>query len=670
MSHADIPVPGLLWGPYPQRRVAPKRWRERLSLQARGAATWLLSWAGTWQARQDRAVLRALRAAALASRPANGQDLVQRIRVQLQQEGLSSDAIVQALACVAMQAERVLGVTPFDTQLIAAHAVLNNTLAEMATGEGKTLAVALAAAVAALAGIPVHVVTSNDYLVMRDTQQLAPLYDALGLRVGHVVQADDAPARRLAYGCDVTYVTANELVFDYLRDGLTGLTGLAAERARPRAAAAPATLLRGLCMAIVDEADAILIDDARVPLILSQPSPWAAAQGHAQQALQFARGLQADADFSLNTTTLAASLTDAGRERLQAAAAGLDAASMAPEWRHAQHREHAVCMALVALHGLQLDTHYVVRADAQGQRRVQIVDAATGRIAQGRAWSQGLQQLVEAKEACSASPALATVAQLTFQRFFVRYLRLGGLSGTLTEARAELMACYAKTVRRVPLRRPSCRQVWPTRLLADAPSVWQAVASQLRHGHHQPAAQRRPVLVATHSVRDAQALSQVLTQHGLPHAVLHARQDADEARVIAQAGQAAAVTVTTNMAGRGTDIALGPGVAALGGLHVICCQLNDTRRSDRQLAGRAARQGDPGSVQTLLSLDAPLLRGYPAPLRVGLAALATHLPSAAVRALARLPQWATEQAQRQQRQRLIDEDERQQRQLAFGATFE
>jgi preprotein translocase subunit SecA len=611
-------------------------------------------------------------AAALAfTTPSHADVMVQDTRTRLQREGLSDAAIVQALACVCVRAEQVLGVRPFDSQVIAAHAVLNNRLAEMATGEGKTLAVALAAAVAALAGMPVHVVTSNDYLVARDAKALAPLCSALGLRVGHVVQADAATERALAYACDITYVTAHELVFDYLRDGLSGLTGQVTRFAPRPGPGASSTLLRGLCMAIVDEADAVLIDEACVPLILSQPSPLAAMQDHAQQALQFARCLHADVDFNINRAAMAATLTDAGRRRLQHAAASLNAASAAAEWRHTQHREHAVCMALVALHGLSVNKDYVLRADKQGQPAVHIVDGASGRIAQGRAWSQGLQQLVEVKEGCATSPALATVAQLTFQRFFARYLRLGGLSGTLTEARAELLATYAKTVRRVPLRRPSRRHVWATRLLADAPSLWQAVAAQLTHIHQQPAAQRRPVLVATHSVRDAQALSQVLMQHGLPHSMLHASQDADEARVIAQAGQLGAITVTTNMAGRGTDIELGLGVAALGGLHVICCQLNPARRTDRQLAGRAARQGDPGSVQTLLSLDTPLLtQTYPAAVRACLAAIAPHLPSAAVVALARLPQWWAELTQRQQRQRLIEQDERSERQLAFGATFE
>jgi preprotein translocase subunit SecA len=223
MSHADVPVPGLLWGVYPQRRAASPRWRERLDQHARFAAAALQQLAPQWQARQDRAWVQAVRSAMQACPPAEQADvMVQAARSRLQREGLSSDAVAQALACVCVLAERELRVMPFDTQLIAAKVVLNSGLAEMATGEGKTLAVALAAAVAALAGMPVHVVTSNDYLVARDAQQLAPLYGALGLRVGHVVQADAAPARALAYGCDITYVTANELVFDYLRDGLNG----------------------------------------------------------------------------------------------------------------------------------------------------------------------------------------------------------------------------------------------------------------------------------------------------------------------------------------------------------------------------------------------------------------------------------------------------------------
>jgi preprotein translocase subunit SecA len=695
MSRRELPMPGLLWGEYPERRPTAPGLRARFAKALRSANQRLREVFVVWQARQDAAWLQSVRQCSL---PADAAQALQDTRALLLRQALSPPALAQALALVSRVAEHSMGLRPFDTQLLAARAVLQNSLAEMATGEGKTLAVALAAAVGALAGMPVHVVTANDYLVARDAQQLAPLYNALGLSVGFVVQPDGVDARALAYACDITYVSAKELVFDYLRDGLrSAVAGGASQRRSDDPAAplarlqsagtkAPPALLRGLCMAIVDEADAVLIDEARVPLILSQATPWAESQVHAKQALQFARGLQRGVDFNLNALALSASLTTTGRARLHGAAGSLLGTDINSDntntntntlakpdaaWRHPQHREHAVCMALVALHGLQPDKHYLVR-QGKGQAQVQIIDAGTGRIAEGRAWSQGLQQLVEIKEGCTTSPSLSTLAQLTFQRFFARYLRLGGLSGTLHEARTELMAHYNTPVCRVPLRRPSQRRVLPTRLFKDASRLWQAVAAEVRVLHQA----QRPVLIATDSVADAQALASLLAQQ-LPSTATHqiqllnARNDADEAQMVARAGQPGAITVTTNMAGRGTDIELGPGVTALGGLHVICCQLNSARRIDRQLAGRAARQGDPGSVQTLLSLDNALLRqGLPTFVHARLQAVAQRLPSWAVKALIRWPQWAEEQNQKLQRQRLMAADERTERQLSFGAAFE
>jgi preprotein translocase subunit SecA len=294
---------------------------------------------------------------------------------------------------------------------------------------------------------------------------------------------------------------------------------------------------------------------------------------------------------------------------------------------------------------------------------VQLIDETTGRVADGRVWSQGLQQLVEWKEQCAPSAALATLAQITYQRFFSRYLRLGGMSGTLRDARAELMQTYGTAVRRVPLRRPCRRSIGPLRILPDHATLWRTVAERVCQLH----ASGRPVLVATDSVAEAQALAACLVEHGLPHALLHACNDSDEAAVIGQAGQRGAITVTTNMAGRGTDIELGAGVDALGGLHVICCQLNSARRIDRQLAGRAARQGDAGSVETLLSMDTALLaRALPAALR----SAAPAMPSWLARALMHTLQRAEERSQRLQRRRLIDHDERSERQLGFGGVFE
>jgi preprotein translocase subunit SecA len=673
MLHADIPIPGLLWGDYPERRPTPKRWAERCSVALRDAADRLADAAGALLRMREARWLAQVHAAQAELLPLDDPMALQAVRVALLRDGLTPLILAQAMALASQAAQRCLGIQPFDAQLIAARAVLGNRLAEMATGEGKTLAVALAAAVGALAGMPVHVVTANDYLVARDAQRLQPLYAALGLTVGWVVQADDTVARARAYDCDITYVTAKELVFDYLRDALTNApseTGGARRRrdalAQPLARLQPSpvvpALLRGLCMAIVDEADAILIDEARVPLILSQSADTAAAQDHAQHALRYAFTLRAGTDFHLDGAAMVAKLTDRGRERLDRAAESLAYASASPAWRNRLHREHAVCTALAALHLYRRDRHYLVR-----DGKVQIIDETTGRVAEGRVWSNGLQQLVEVQEGCEPSASMATVAQLTYQRFFPRYVRLGGLSGTLREARSELMATYGVSLRRVPLRRPCRRRVGPTQLFANHGVLWAAVAERVAQLH----SSGRPVLVATDSVADAQALAQRITQRGLPHAVLHARNDHEEARVVAQAGQRGAITVTTNMAGRGTDIELGQGVEALGGLHVICCQLNSARRIDRQLAGRAARQGDAGSVETMLSLDSALLaHALPAPVLALLRRVAPVLPSWAVRALVRWPQWAEEQSQRVQRRRLIEHDERTERQLGFGGPSE
>jgi preprotein translocase subunit SecA len=651
MQPNDIPVPGLLWGDYPERRPQPIGASERFSALLRDLGARCADAAGRVphlrSARDARWLTRVHSAQAelalLDRATAHAQ-----VRAMLLRDGLAPQALAQALALVSIEAQRELGWQPFETQWIAARAVLEGQLAEMATGEGKTLAVGLAAAVAGLAGMPVHVVTANDYLVVRDAERLAPLYGALRLHVGRVVQADDAAARTAAYGCDITYVTAKELVFDYLRDSLV----------RPPAERSEPARLRGLCMAIVDEADAILIDEARVPLILSQAMVGTEAQDHAHESLRFAATLAGGVDYQLDAAAMQATLSDLGRKRLQRAAVSLAGASVSPAWRNRLHREHAVCTALAALHLYQRDRHYLLRDGT-----VQLIDETTGRVAEGRVWSQGLQQLVECKEQCTPSAALATLAQITYQRFFSRYLRLGGMSGTLRDARAELMQTYGTAVRRVPLRRPCRRRTGALRILPDHAALWPAVAERAAELH----ALGRPVLIATDSIAEAEALAACLLQLGLPHALLHARNDSDEAAVIGRAGERGAITVTTNMAGRGTDIELGDGVNALGGLHVICCQFNSARRIDRQLAGRAARQGDAGSVETLLSLQTALLaRAVPTALHPTVLAL----PSWLARTLAHTLQRAEERCQRVQRRRLIEHDERSERQLGFGALFE
>jgi preprotein translocase subunit SecA len=654
---AELPIPGLLLGAYPERRHARRADSPVLPAWVRllgdGIGALEIGASGRFVA-QVRACEQALQGQG-AERVGSA---LRALRLALGRDGFRSEHVAQAFALVGLTSSRLLGVRPFDTQLIAGRIVLDNRLAEMATGEGKTLAVALAAATAALAGIPVHVITANDYLVTRDAEQLAPLYRALGLSTGAVTQPQDAAQRRAAYACDITYCTAKELVFDYLRDGLHRtrdplrwrLDQLAGESVE-------GPVLRGLCMAIIDEADSILIDEARVPLILSHAEDDGQRRECLVQSLDLARAMRAGADFRLDETALRAELTDSGRERLEHVAA-----SLPPMWRNRLHREETVGTALAALHLYRPDRHYLVR-----EGKVQIVDETTGRVAPGRAWSRGLHQLIELKEGCVPSAELRTAAQITYQRFFPRYLRLGGLSGTLREARAELLAVYRLSVRRVPLSKPCRRVVLPRRLLPDRASLWDAVAARVAGLH----GTGRPVLVGTDSVADSEALARRLTEAGLPHAVLNARHDGDEARIVAQAGARGAITVATNMAGRGTDIPLADDVAELGGLHIICCQLNAARRIDRQLAGRAARQGDRGSVETWLSLDAPLLAGaLPRRLIPLLRPRSAKLPQMLLKALVGLPQRHAERRHLRQRKYMFEHDQRMDRQLSFGGPHE
>lgn len=590
MTTAKLPVPGILLGDYPERRNDD---------DASRFVAGLLSRMSHWPARNRHFVarIRSRQASFAAESSQTFQLRIRELRARLGRDGFIEPLLIDAFASVSVMASRELGVTPYDSQLTAARIMLDNRLAEMATGEGKTLAAAITAATAALAGVPVHVVTANDYLVERDARTLLPLYRSLGLGVGAILPAMDVAARKAAYACDIVYCTARELVFDYLRDGLNRQprNDLEQRAAGLSAHGESGTLLRGLCMAIIDEADSILLDEARVPLVLSSAATTSAAPTDFRQAWELSARLVRGEHFSLDAATRNVRLTASGRAALQ----GLPAAGSA-QWLTARHCEDAVATALVARHLLQRDRDYLVKAG-----KVQIIDENTGRTADGRAWSRGLHQLVEIKEACTPTPATTTLAQITYQRFFPRYLRLGGMSGTLREGRGELLAVYGVGVTPVPLRRPCRRKDLRTMVVSNQREMWHAVVARVRALH----AQGRPVLIGTDSVADSEALSRLLDAAGLPHTLLNARQDRHEARLIASAGKSGAVTVATNMAGRGTDIVLDSGVERMGGLHVISCQQNPTRRIDRQLLGRCARQGDPGSTERFIALDGRLLAG-------------------------------------------------------------
>ena len=651
-----LPMPGILWGDYPQRAADA----EASGLVARLDRAWNalgLRLPGTRGAAYRRFATRVgARAVSLdcADRDA-WQKRLHAVRAGLARHGMNEALALEAFALAAVACRQTLGFTPYASQIEAARAMQEQQLAEMATGEGKTVAVAVAAAVAALAGTPVHVITANDYLAARDAKALQDFYRACGLTVAAVTQPLDRGARRAAYGADITYCSAKELAFDYLRDGMLRPRAQSdlGRRARRLAAgqdSTSGTLLRGLCMAIIDEADTVLIDEARMPLVLSQAAQQGDSAAFFSSAVKLARTLEAGIDFKLQA-----------ERRVTLAAAGVAKiaawqAALGPYVDQRRHREDTLCQALAALHLYRRDRDYVVREGV-----VTIVDEHSGRAAPGRVWSRGLQQLIELKEGCAPGRAVETIAQITFQRFFKRYLRLAGMSGTLRGAERELRAVYGLGVVRIAPRTPPRRIVAPLQLHADPAKLWQAVAQRVGAIH----ATGRPLLIGTASVAESMQLSQALAAAHLPHAVLNARHHQDEAALVACAGDAGRITVATGMAGRGTDIRLGPGVAERGGLHVILCQHNSARRIDRQFIGRAARNGEPGSVDTMLALDGPLFKRWlPRRWREFLLGRAQP-PAWLARLTATLPQRLEERLQRSQRRTLERLDKQRERALDF-----
>ena len=449
-----------------------------------------------------------------------------------------------------------------------------------------------------MAGVPVHVITVNDYLTARDAREMKPLYAMLGLRVGAVTHELDPVARRGAYSCEVTYCCNKELAFDYLRDRLVvgrhpNRIQLQLERLYGDATRLRQLVLRGLCFGIVDEADSVLVDEARVPLIISGAGGQVPEQSIYETALTFARGLERGQDFLLDGRERSIRLTPQGQATL-----GKRAHDLKGIWSGPKRREALVRQALTALHLFHRDIQYLVRDD-----KVQIIDEYTGRVMGDRSWEQGLHQMIELKERCPLTPMNAPLARMTYQRFFRRYLWLSGMTGTAKEVAGELWNVYRLATVTIPTNRPLQRRWMGERLFATANQKWDAVVARISALR----GQGRPVLVGTRSVAASEILSQQLRRANIEHVVLNARQDEEEASVVAAAGEPGRVTVATNMAGRGTDIKLTRSVAEAGGLHVLATERHEAQRIDRQLYGRSGRQGDPGSYETVTSLEDELL---------------------------------------------------------------
>jgi preprotein translocase subunit SecA len=596
------------------------------------------------------------------------------VRTALAVEGLAEGPLAECFALVREVCSRRLGLRHYPVQLMGGYAMLAGALAEMQTGEGKTLTAVLPAVAVALAGAPVHVITVNPYLAARDAEYLAPVYEFFGLRVGLIVPDQETAQRVEAYAANVTYCVNKDLVFDYLRDRITQKRVRAGARALldgwlagPRSQSQTQTpaqgrasvLLRGLYFAIVDEADSVLIDEARTPLIISSDIDDPNGRALYEQALALAASLKSKGHYLLRPKERSIELTDAGR-----AAVGDFACGLPGLWRIPRAREELVEQGLSALHLFQLDRHYIIADD-----KVQIVDEYTGRVMADRSWERGLHQMIEVKEALAISKRRDTISRITYQRFFRRYLCLAGMSGTATEVAPEMRSVYAMDVLRIPPNRPVVRRDLGQRVFLDSDSRWAAVVRRAA----EMSTAGRAVLIGTRSVAASELASLRLSAAGLAHEVLNARQDQREAEIIAEAGQPGRITVATNMAGRGTDILLSPKVRLAGGLHVILSEYHDSARIDRQLFGRAGRQGDPGSCEAIVSLDDELFLAHASALlgwlrgRVSEAGL---LPAPLARLLRQTAQTAAERQNSQIRRQTVEMDKRVEQSLAFAGRGE
>jgi preprotein translocase subunit SecA len=488
------------------------------------------------------------------------------------------DILPEAFATVREASIRTTGLRHFDVQLLGGIVLHQGKVAEMKTGEGKTLAATLPIYLNALEGKGSHVVTVNDYLAKRDSEWMGPIYQMLGLEVGAIQHWMEPEDRRKAYAADVTYGTNNEFGFDYLRDNM--------------AFTIEHCVQRELHYAIVDEVDSILIDEARTPLIISGMVE-DTVKGYLK-ADQIAKKLLKGSDFTTDEKTKNASLSEMGvkkLERLLGIDYLFDVANM--------DLAHQINQALRARNCFEKNVDYVVK-----DGEILIVDEFTGRLMQGRRYSEGLHQAIEAKEGVEIRHESQTLATITFQNYFRLYDKLAGMTGTAKTEEAELWKIYGLEVLVVPTHMPMIRTYHPDVIYKNKRAKFKAVVDEISREHKRG----RPLLVGTISIENSELLSSMLKRRGIPHHVLNAKQHEREAEIVAKAGQKGLVTISTNMAGRGTDIVLGEGVKDLGGLYVVGTERHESRRIDNQLRGRSGRQGDPGASKFFVSLEDDLMR--------------------------------------------------------------
>jgi preprotein translocase subunit SecA len=528
------------------------------------------------------------------------QEVVKEHRDLARINKLKGDRLDMGMAIIREGARRATGMRPFPVQLIGALAMCEGYISEMATGEGKTLTASLAASLWGWAGRPVHIITVNDYLVARDAEEMSPIYQMLGLRTGFVVHESTPSERAEHYRRNVIYVTSKELVADFLRDQILlgtmrSSTQTSLGRMMTGSSSRQQLAVPGLFRVLVDEADSLLVDEAVTPLIISNSSD-ARDVGTTElfeRADELALQLEPGRDFTIDHEVRNVDLTARGQDRLE------ELPNEGGFWKGQRRREELVTQALTARYCYIRDEQYLIDQDG----KIQIIDEFTGRVMPDRSWRHGLHQAIEVKEKNNGLKKQTSdkenLARLSFQRFFRQYPIMGGMTGTAWEAGPELWQIYQRPIVRIPTNRPCIRVHLPTLMFETMAEKYDAVVKRVCELNDKGV----PILVGTRSVLSSEEVSKRLKAVGRAHRVLNASQTAQEANIVAEAGQMGKITVATNMAGRGTDIKLAKGVKELGGLHVIATEPATSYRVDRQLFGRAARQGDPGSAQMFASAD-------------------------------------------------------------------
>lgn len=500
-------------------------------------------------------------------------------KLRLQKGETLDDILPEAFAVVREASKRVTGMRHFDVQMIGGVVLHRGKIAEMRTGEGKTLVATLPVYLNALTGKGVHVVTVNDYLATRDSRDMGRIYKFLGLSVGLITAQMDYGERKMAYASDITYGTNNEFGFDYLRDNMVTNENQMVQRE--------------LNYCIVDEVDSILIDEARTPLIISGAGD--KSTDLYQILAQVVARMNEKEDYTIDEKTKQVAPTEAGIAKAEKML-GIDNLY---DTAHGVDFSHQLMAAIKAKALMIRDRDYVVK-----DGEIIIVDEFTGRLMFGRRFSEGLHQAIEAKEGVKVQRESQTLATITFQNYFRMYNKLAGMTGTAKTEESEFLNIYRLPVVVVPTNKPMIRKDYPDVIYKTKLAKYKAAANEIEELHKSG----RPVLVGTTSIAQSEELSSMLKRRGIPHNVLNAKYHEQEAEIIAGAGQYGAVTIATNMAGRGTDIVLGEGVPELGGLHILGTERHESRRIDNQLRGRCARQGDPGSAKFFLSLEDDLLR--------------------------------------------------------------